>query len=152
MTRYFNWPLFIRPTFNIFLVFYIFSWLLGSISGISFIKGISRSTNFKTEMWQILVIFMLSGRSSLYITGPRTLYILKNSNLVKFNLLLGFVVWINVIFVFSILCRRYTVTCAGQAFQIWCVALFLATRWRCLSFLSLYTAIEFLSIGYTLCQ
>ena len=44
------------------------------------------------------------------------------------------------------------VTCAGQAFQIWCVALFSATRWRCLSFLSLYTAIESLSIGYTLYQ
>ena len=53
---------------------------------------------------------MLSGRSSLYIINPRTLIILKNSNLVKFNLLLGLVVHINIIFVFSILYRKYTLS------------------------------------------
>ena len=51
---------------------------------------------------------MLSGRSSLYVTNPRTFIILKNFSLAKSSLLLGLVVWINIIFVFSVFCRRYT--------------------------------------------
>ena len=54
------------------------------------------------------MIFMLSGRFSLYITGFRTFKILKDPNLAKFNLLLGRVVWINIIFVLGVLYRRYT--------------------------------------------
>ena len=53
---------------------------------------------------------MLSGRFSLYMTDPRTLITLKGPSLVKFNLLLGLVVWINIIFVFSILYKRYTLS------------------------------------------
>ena len=62
------------------------------MSSILFIKGTSESTNFKTEICLILVIFMLSEKSSLYVTGFRTLKILKDPNLVKFNLLLGRVI------------------------------------------------------------
>ena len=62
------------------------------MSGILFISGASGSTNFKTEICLILVIFMLSKRFSLYITGPRTLKILKDFNLAKFNLLLSCVI------------------------------------------------------------
>ena len=51
---------------------------------------------------------MLFGKFSLYIIGPRIFAILKNFNLVKFYLLLGLVVQINIIFVFSIFYKRYT--------------------------------------------
>ena len=51
---------------------------------------------------------MLSEKSSLYITGSRTLKTLKNSNLAKSNLLLNHVVQINIIFVLGVLCRKYT--------------------------------------------
>ena len=51
---------------------------------------------------------MLSGKSSLYITGPKTLTILKDSSLVKFNLLLSLIIWINIIFIFSIFYKKYT--------------------------------------------
>ena len=54
------------------------------------------------------MIFMLSGRFSLYITGPRIFKILKGSSLAKFNLLLNCVVRINIIFILGILYRRYT--------------------------------------------
>ena len=80
------------------------------MSSIFSIKGASESANFKTETCLILMIFMLSGRSSLYVTGPKTFKILKGSNLAKFNLLLGYVVWINIIFILGILCRRYTLS------------------------------------------
>ena len=50
---------------------------------------------------------MLSRRSSLYVTNPRTFIILNSSSLAKFNLLLGLVIWINIIFMFSILYRKY---------------------------------------------
>ena len=93
---------------NIFLISQTFSQLSGSMSGIFFIKGAPRSTNFRTKICLILVIFMLSKRSSLYMTGPRTLKILKSFNLIKSNLLLGRVVWINIIFMFDIFCRKYT--------------------------------------------
>ena len=85
-----------------------FFWLSGSMSGISSIKGTSKSADFKTEIYLILVIFMLSGRSSLYVTNPKTFKILKGSNLAKSNLLLGHVIEINIIFVFGVLCRIYT--------------------------------------------
>ena len=51
---------------------------------------------------------MLSERSNLYITGPRTFEILKGPNLVKSNLLLNRVVQINIIFILGILYKRYT--------------------------------------------
>ena len=54
------------------------------------------------------MILILSGKFSLYMTGPRTFKILKGPNLAKFSLLLGLVIWINIIFVFSVLYRRYT--------------------------------------------
>ena len=50
---------------------------------------------------------MLSGRFSLYMTGPKTLKILKDFNLAKSNLLLSRVVWINIIFIFGVLYKRY---------------------------------------------
>ena len=53
---------------------------------------------------------MLSERVNLYIISPRTLKTLKDSNLAKFNLLLGRVVQINIIFIFDILYRRYTLS------------------------------------------
>ena len=62
------------------------------MSDISSIKDASESTNFKTEICLILIILMLSGKSNLYMTGPRTLIILKGSSLAKFNLLLGLVI------------------------------------------------------------
>ena len=62
------------------------------MSGMSFINGASKSANFKTETCLILVIFMLSGKSSLYIINFRTFEILNSSNLVKSNLLLGRVI------------------------------------------------------------
>ena len=80
---------------------------MGLISGIFFIKGVSGSAGFKTETCLILMIFMLSGRSSLYMTGSRTLKILKSPNLAKSNLLLGCVIWINIIFVLGVYYRRY---------------------------------------------
>ena len=106
--RYFRLLLFIRSESNIFLTSQTFSWLLGSMSGISFIWGVSESTNFKTKMWQIYIILILFRRSNLYVTNPRTFAILKSSSFVKFSLLLSLVVWINIIFVFGVLCRRYT--------------------------------------------
>ena len=51
---------------------------------------------------------MLSERSNLYITGPRIFTILKDPSFAKSNLLLGFVIQINIIFVFGVLRRRYT--------------------------------------------
>ena len=62
------------------------------MSGISSIKGASGSAGSKTETCLIFVIFMLSRRFSLYVTGPRTFKILKGPNLAKSNLLLGCVV------------------------------------------------------------
>ena len=78
------------------------------MSGIFSIKGASGSTGFKTETCLILIIFMLSERSSLYMTGSRTFKILKGPNLAKSNLLLGCVVWMNVIFMLGVYYRRYT--------------------------------------------
>ena len=80
------------------------------MSGIFSITSASRSAGFKTKTCLILIIFILSGRSSLYITGPRTLKILKNSNLAKFNLLLGRVIQINIIFIFGVLYKKYTLS------------------------------------------
>ena len=94
--------------FNIFLIFQTFFWLLGLISGIFFIKGASGSANFKIKICLIFVIFMLSGRFSLYVTGSKTFIILNSFSLVKSNLLLGHVVLMNVIFVLGVLYRRYT--------------------------------------------
>ena len=51
---------------------------------------------------------MLSERFSSYMIGPKTFEILKDSNLAKSNLLLGRVIWINIIFVLGILYKRYT--------------------------------------------
>ena len=62
------------------------------MSDIFFINGASGSTDFKTETCLTLIIFMLSGRFSLYVTNPRTFKILKDSNLAKFSLLLGRVI------------------------------------------------------------
>ena len=62
------------------------------MSGISFINGASGSTGFKTETYLILVIFMLSERSNLYVTNSRILEILKDPNLAKSNLLLSRVI------------------------------------------------------------
>ena len=78
------------------------------MSGKSFIRGASESAGFKTKIYLILIIFMLSGRFSLYIISPKTLKILKGPNLVKFNLLLSYIVWMNIILIFDIFCRRYT--------------------------------------------
>ena len=44
------------------------------------------------------------------MTGPKTLNILKDPNLAKFNLLLNRVVQINIIFVLSVLYKRYTLS------------------------------------------
>ena len=56
------------------------------------------------------MIFMLSGRSSLYVTNPKTFKILKGPSLAKFNLLLGRVIQINIIFMFNIFYKRYTLS------------------------------------------
>ena len=80
------------------------------MSGISFINGNPGSTSFKTKIYLTLMIFILSGKFSLYITGPKTLKILKGSNLAKFNLLLSRVIQINIYFMFGILCRKYTLS------------------------------------------
>ena len=77
------------------------------MSGISSIKGASESTNIKTKIYRILVILILSGRSSLYVISPKTFKILKSFSLVKSNLLLSLVVLINIIFVFSIFYKKY---------------------------------------------
>ena len=77
------------------------------MSGIFSIRGASESANFKTEIYLILIIFMLSGKSSLYITGPRAFKTLKGPYLAKSNLLLGRVVQINIIFVLGIFYKRY---------------------------------------------
>ena len=53
---------------------------------------------------------MLSGRFSLYVTGPKTFEILKNPSLAKSNLSLSRVIWINIIFVLGVLYRRYTLS------------------------------------------
>ena len=78
------------------------------MSGIFFIKGASGSANFKTEICLIFIIFILFEKFSLYITGPKTLKILKDSNLAKSNLLLGYIILINIVFILGILRRRYT--------------------------------------------
>ena len=80
------------------------------MSGIFFIKGASGSADFKTKICLIFVIFMLFKKSSLYMTGSRTLKILKGSNLAKSNLLLDRVVQINIIFMLGICCRKYTLS------------------------------------------
>ena len=92
--------------FNIFSTSQTFFWLLGLMSGIFSIRGTSRSTGFKTKTCLILVIFILSKRSNLYVTSPRTFKILKGFNLVKSNLLLGLVVQINIIFVLGVFCKK----------------------------------------------
>ena len=51
---------------------------------------------------------MLSKKFNLYIINSRTLTILKNFSLAKFDLSLSLVVQINIIFVFNILYKRYT--------------------------------------------
>ena len=51
---------------------------------------------------------MLSRRFSLYVISSRTFKILKIFNLVKFNLSLGLIVYINTVFIFGVLYRRYT--------------------------------------------
>ena len=56
------------------------------------------------------MIFILFERFSLYITSSRTFEILKNSSLAKSNLLLNYVVQINVIFILGILYKRYTLS------------------------------------------
>ena len=63
------------------------------MSSIFFIKGASGFTNFKTKIYLIFVILMLSGRSSLYMTNPRIFKILKGSNLAKSNLSLNYMVY-----------------------------------------------------------
>ena len=62
------------------------------MSSIFSIRGVSESTSFKTEICRILIIFILSERSSLYVTSFRTFEILKDFSLVKFNLSLSLVV------------------------------------------------------------
>ena len=62
------------------------------MSGIFSINSTSKSANFRTKTYLILVIFMLSKRFSLYMIGPRTFIILKDPNLAKSNLLLNYVV------------------------------------------------------------
>ena len=96
--------------FNIFLTSQTFSWLLKLISDIFSIRGTSEFANFKTETCLILVIFMLSEKFSLYITSSRTFKILKGLSLVKSNLLLSLIIQINIIFIFSVLYRRYTLS------------------------------------------
>ena len=54
------------------------------------------------------MILILSRKFSLYITSPRTLTILKDPSFAKFNLSLSLMVWINIILIFNILYRRYT--------------------------------------------
>ena len=78
------------------------------MSGTFFIKGISGSTIFNTKICLTFIIFMLSERFNLYVTSSKIFKILKDPNLVKFNLLLGLVVWINIIFVLGVLFKRYT--------------------------------------------
>ena len=89
-------------------MFQTFFWLSGSISSIFFISSISGSANSKTKTWRIYIICILSKRSSSYVISPRTVIILKNNNFAKFNLLLGLVVQKNIIFVFNIFFKRYT--------------------------------------------
>ena len=108
LIKYFRLLLFISPELIIFLTSQTFFWLSELISGISSINGVSESASFKTETCLILVIFMLSGKFSLYITDPRTFIILKGSNLAKFNLSLSYMVQINIVFILGILRRRYT--------------------------------------------
>ena len=74
---------------------------------IFFIKGTSESTNFKIETCLTFIIFMLSGRSSSYVTSSKTFKTLNSFSLAKFNLLLGYVILINIIFVLGVLRRRY---------------------------------------------
>ena len=93
--------------FNIFLTSQTFSWLLELMSGIFSIRGASGFADFKTEICLIFVIFMLSKRFSLYMTGSRTLIILKGFSLAKFSLLFSRVVLINIVFVLGVLYRRY---------------------------------------------
>ena len=78
------------------------------MSDIFSIRGASGSANSKTEIYLILIIFILSGRSSLYIISPKTFKILKDLNLAKSNLLLGHVIQINIIFVLGVFRRKYT--------------------------------------------
>ena len=76
---------------------------MGLISGIFFIRDVPGSTNFKTKIWRILIIYILLGRFSLYITGSRTFTILKDSSFIKSNLLLSLMFRIKIIFVFGVL-------------------------------------------------
>ena len=62
------------------------------MSSIFFIRDALESTNIKIKIWRIRVIRILFGKFSLYIISPRTFTILKNFNLVKFNLSLGLMV------------------------------------------------------------
>ena len=78
------------------------------MSSIFFIRDAPGSANFKTKIWRIYVIRMLSGSFSLYITGPKILTILKNFSFVKFNLLLGLTILISIILILSVLYRKYT--------------------------------------------
>ena len=80
------------------------------MSNIFSIRGAPGSTNFKTKIYRVLIILVLSRRSSLYITNPRTFKILKDPSLVKSNLLLSRVIQINIIFILGIFYKRYTLS------------------------------------------
>ena len=53
---------------------------------------------------------MLSEKSNLYVTSPKTFIILKGFSLAKFNLLLSYVIQINIVFVLSVYYKRYTLS------------------------------------------
>ena len=110
MTRYFRWLLSIRPISNILLIFYIFFWLSGSMSGISFITSKSGSTDSSTEIYYIYNILIYSESFNLYISGPNTFAIQNSSNFIKSNLSLGLVIWIKVILILDIYYKRYNLS------------------------------------------
>ena len=78
------------------------------MSSIFFIRNASKSANFKTKIWRIYITRILSEKSSLYVISPRTFTILKSFSFREFNLSLSLIIWINIIFIISILFKRYT--------------------------------------------
>ena len=55
-------------------------------------RSAPKSTNLKTKICLIFVIFMLSKKFSLYVTSPKTFKILNNSSLAKSNLSLSYII------------------------------------------------------------
>ena len=98
---------------------------------------------------------MLFGRSSLYIIRPQIFNILNGSSFAKSNFSLGFVVRINVTFVFGVFYRWYTLflflRVSSQAFFL-LASLFIILLKKIKSYFNFFYSLWILSTFTTTCD